>query len=95
VGRVSVLAPEFDHSSKRNWHRWRGACVGQTLGAEEIGACPYELAGGQRVHRYHFHHEPEEWLIVVAGTPTARAPDGEHVLRRGDVVCFPPSRGLA
>jgi uncharacterized cupin superfamily protein len=30
----------------------------------------------------------EEWLIVVAGTPTVRTPDGDTVLEAADVVCF-------
>src|SRR5205823_4185573 len=32
----------------------------------------------------------EEWLLVVDGTVVVRAPDGEHTLKRGDLVCFPP-----
>jgi uncharacterized cupin superfamily protein len=31
----------------------------------------------------------EEWLIVVAGTPTLRDADGERALGVGDAVCFP------
>ena len=31
----------------------------------------------------------EEWLLVLAGTPTLRDPDGEHELEPGDLVCFP------
>jgi uncharacterized cupin superfamily protein len=30
----------------------------------------------------------EEWLLVVSGTPTLRAPEGERELARGDVVVF-------
>jgi uncharacterized cupin superfamily protein len=30
----------------------------------------------------------EEWLLVVSGTPTLRAPKGERELARGDVVVF-------
>jgi uncharacterized cupin superfamily protein len=30
----------------------------------------------------------EEWLLVLAGRPTLRDPDGEHELEPGDVVCF-------
>ena len=32
---------------------------------------------------YHYEYGAEEWLLVVAGRPTLRAPDGEHELRRG------------
>ncbi|MGA9860019.1 MAG: cupin domain-containing protein [Solirubrobacteraceae bacterium] len=38
---------------------------------------------------YHYHHGAEEWLYVVAGTPTLRDPDGERLLAPGDLVCFP------
>jgi uncharacterized cupin superfamily protein len=89
VRRVNLLAPELDLSSQRDGYRWRGAGVGRALGADEIGACLYELDDGQRSHPYHFHHAMEEWLIVIAGSPTLRAPSGERVLTEGDVICFP------
>ena len=93
--RFNLLAPEVDHSSERDGYRWHGARVGRAVGAEQIGACLYELAEGQRVHPYHFHHGIEEWVLVVAGSPLLRTPDGERVLRRGDVVCFPVGPGGA
>jgi uncharacterized cupin superfamily protein len=37
---------------------------------------------------YHYEYD-EEWLLVVDGTVVLRAPDGEHTLESGDVVCFP------
>jgi uncharacterized cupin superfamily protein len=49
----------------------------------------YDLPAGEAVCPYHFHWGDEEWLIVVAGTPTLRTPDGERTLEPGDVVCFP------
>ena len=48
----------------------------------------YDLAPGQRQSPYHYEYE-EEWLLVVDGTLVLRAPNGEHTLERGDVVCFP------
>jgi uncharacterized cupin superfamily protein len=90
VRKINVAAPEFDHSSARDGYRWRGARVGRALGAEEIGACLYELEDGQASYPYHFHHAMEEWLVVIAGAPTVRARGDERVLREGDVLCFPP-----
>jgi uncharacterized cupin superfamily protein len=52
----------------------------------------YVLDAGERHLPYHFHHGAEEILLVLEGTPTLRAPDGERVLGGGDVVHFP--RGL-
>ena len=88
--RANVFSPEFDHSSEREGYRWRGARIGKALGSSRIGATLYELPAGERTFPYHFHHGMEEWLLVVAGTPTLRGPDGERELRAGDVVCFAP-----
>ncbi len=49
----------------------------------------YELEPGEATWPYHFELNEEEWLIVVAGEVTLRTPDGERILRVGDVVCFP------
>ena len=63
--------------------------MGKGVGGVQIGASVYELPDGERTYPYHFHNAMEEWLVVLDGTPTLREPDGERVLRRGDVVCFP------
>jgi uncharacterized cupin superfamily protein len=89
VTRVNVFSPEFDRSSDREGYRWRAAVVGRALGAEQIGGTVYELPDGERTYPFHFHHGIEEWLIVLEGAPVLRDGDGERVLRRGDVVCFP------
>ena len=68
---------------------WRAARLGPRLGAEQVGATVYELQPGERSFPYHYEYGAEEWLIVVAGRPTLRDPEGEHELEPGDVVCFP------
>jgi uncharacterized cupin superfamily protein len=90
VRRVNLREPVYDRSSEREGYRWRAAKVGAQLGAQKIGGTLYELDGGERTFPYHLHHGMEEWLIVLAGAPTLRAPEGERVLRLGEVVCFPP-----
>ena len=69
--------------------RHREASIGEPLGGELIGCSLYEFDPGAQLWPYHFHRGNEEWLIVVAGTPTLRTPDGERELRAGDVVGFP------
>jgi uncharacterized cupin superfamily protein len=93
VRRFNLLAPEFEHSSDRDGYRWRGARVGQGVGAEQVDVSLYELGDGQRSHPYHFHHGIEEWLLVVEGSPLIRTPAGERVLQRGDILCFPVGPG--
>jgi uncharacterized cupin superfamily protein len=67
----------------------------KAIGADQIGARLYELGDGQGTTPYHFHHGIEEWLLVVAGSPAIRTPQGERVLEAGDVVCFPVGSGGA
>jgi len=59
------------------------------LGANAIGATVYDVAPGSRICPYHWHAAEEEWLLVVRGAPTLRTPDGERLLREGDVLVFP------
>ena len=51
------------------------------------GGTFYELAPGEET-RYHWQVGEEEWLLVVAGTPTLRTPEGEQVLKPWDVAAF-------
>lgn len=84
-----MFKPEFGHSSEREGYRSRSARIGRAIGSSQMGATLYELPDGERTYPFHFHHAIEEWLVVISGTPTLRVPDGERILRAGDVVCFP------
>ena len=79
---------ELEGERDRPGFSWRRADLGRLLGAEKIGASLYELEPGERSFPYHYEYGNEEWLLVVAGRPTLRHPEGEHELRAGDVVCF-------
>ena len=57
-----------------------------------IGGSLFEVEPGNKLWPYHTHHLNEEWVIVLRGEPTLRTPDGEHLLKEGDVVCFPRGR---
>jgi uncharacterized cupin superfamily protein len=80
---------EWDRVEEREGWRSKDAWVGARLDSELIGASMYELAPGDRLWPYHTHHANEEWVIVLRGRPTLRAPDGEQELAEGDVVAFP------
>ena len=62
--------------------------VGQATGSSETLMFIYDLAPGASSSPYHYEYD-EEWLLVVDGTLVLRAPDGEHTVERGDIVCFP------
>jgi len=62
--------------------------IAQALGSSEYSMFVYDLDPGTSSSPYHYEYV-EEWLLVVEGTLVLRAPDGEHTLQRGDLVCFP------
>jgi uncharacterized cupin superfamily protein len=65
------------------------------MGAAGTGMSVYELPPGQAIGPYHYENPEEEWLLVLAGRPTLRQPEGEEVLEPWDVVFFPPGPGGA
>jgi uncharacterized cupin superfamily protein len=60
---------------------------GPKLDGTRIGCSVYEIPPGQSLCPYHWETE-EEWLLVISGELTLRHPDGEDVLKPGDVVAF-------
>src|SRR3954454_10190177 len=61
---------------------------GPKIGATRLGATVYELPPGQAVCPYHYESE-EEWVLVLSGEVAVRHPEGEDVLRAGDITAFP------
>jgi|SRR5581483_7759308 len=62
--------------------------LGPLLNASRLGATLYEIPPGERIAPYHYEHNNEEWLLVLTGTPTMRAPSGMQRLRPGDLIAF-------
>jgi uncharacterized cupin superfamily protein len=71
-------------------HAFRDTSPGRAFGAKKASLSVYEVEPGNATWPYHFEAVEEEWLVVVSGELTLRTPTGEHHLRAGDVVCFPP-----
>jgi uncharacterized cupin superfamily protein len=78
------LPEEFD----RPGYAHRRARVARDLGAELLGGTLYETPPGEKLWPYHWELGCEEFLVVVAGTPTLRSPEGERALEPGDFVHF-------
>ncbi len=88
--RVNVGGPEFtwDESDPAGF-RAGMARLGPPSGAKATGMTVYELPPGQAICPYHYELAEEEWLLVLAGAPTLRTPEGEERLAVGDVAFFP------
>ena len=89
MAAFNLLTGALEDEPRRPGFSSRGVRVADEIAAERLGASLYELAAGERICPYHFHYANEEWLLVVSGAPTLRSPEGDRVLRAGDVVCFP------
>jgi uncharacterized cupin superfamily protein len=70
-------------------HDFAATSLTKLFGAVATGMGVYEIAPGNTSWPYHFEATEEEWLIVIDGQLTLRTPEGETVLRAGDVACFP------
>jgi uncharacterized cupin superfamily protein len=90
VLRINVSAPDFEYDpGDPEGFRSGMVRLGKQLGAERTGISVYELPPGEAICPYHYEHGEEEWLLVLAGNPTLRSPEGELALDPWDVVCFP------
>jgi uncharacterized cupin superfamily protein len=90
MNRVNISDPTFEYDPddpegfKAGMFRF-----GPQLGARETGASVYDLPPGQAVCPYHYEYGEEEWVVVLAGHPTVRTPEGTAQLDPFDVVFFP------
>jgi uncharacterized cupin superfamily protein len=92
--RLNIANPNFTYDDddpagyRAGMHR-----LGTELGAERTGMSVYELPPGEKLCPYHYEWGEEEWLLVLAGTPWLRTPDGTETLEPFDVAFF--TRGPA
>ena len=85
---MNVYGDAWEGGSDRPGYTWKRM---RTAG-ELLAASVYELPPGEKTFPYHAHHANEELLVVLAGEPTLRDPEGERRLAEGDAVVF--RRGL-
>jgi uncharacterized cupin superfamily protein len=70
-------------------YKARAAKLGERVRGEAIGATVYDLDPGQSVCPYHYEIGEEEWLLVLAGTPTLRDEnDDDFELKQWDLIFF-------
>jgi uncharacterized cupin superfamily protein len=89
VQNLLTFAIEDDASEAPPGHDFVGDSLTQLVGAVATGMGIYEIAPGNASWPYHFEIAEEEWLIVIEGELTVRTPEGETVMRAGDVAAFP------
>jgi uncharacterized cupin superfamily protein len=85
---LDALVPEADDSDPEGFRALMSR-VGGDLGAKQTGASLYVLPPGEGGSPYHYEYGEEEWLLVLAGRPTIRTPEGSTVHAPMDLVFFP------
>ena len=89
VVNLMELALESDAGDPPPGHAFTGKSLTDLVGATATGMAVYEIEPGNLSWPYHFHLTQEEFLFVLSGELTLRTPEGERVLRTGDIVWFP------
>ena len=88
--RVSISSPDFTYEPEDpEGFRSGMARLGPDMGAQDTGATVYELPPGQALCPYHYEYGEEEWVLVLAGRPSVRTPEGVQELDPLDVLFFP------
>jgi len=65
-----------------------------TTGLRDLMIHHLMLSPGHRCSPRHYHSSREEFMYVLAGTPTLIVNDAKTVLAVGDGVSFPPVEGV-
>jgi uncharacterized cupin superfamily protein len=87
-GAPNIERPVFDEPREHPGFTCSRARVGRQAGTEKVGLSLWELPAGQAAYPYHWHIGEEELVIVLAGRPSLRTPEGWRELETGEVVCF-------
>lgn len=88
VNLMTIPAESSQDDQTHDGSRVRRTLLGPLLGTQTWTPTLWELAPGEATAAYHYEWCREEWALVLSGAPTIRHPDGEDVLRSGDILCF-------
>jgi uncharacterized cupin superfamily protein len=91
----NIERPDFDEPREQPGFRALRARLGRQAGSERVGCSLWELAPGEAAYPYHYHLVEEELVIVLAGRPSLRTPQGWRELEQGEAVAFPVGEGGA
>jgi uncharacterized cupin superfamily protein len=86
---TNINDPVFDEPREHPGFRCSRARLSRQAGSERLGLSLWELPPGEAAYPYHYHYTEEELVLVLAGAPSVRTPDGWRELQEGEVVAFP------
>jgi uncharacterized cupin superfamily protein len=84
----NINDPVFDEPRTQPGFRSLRARLSRQAGCERLGLSLWELPPHETAYPYHYHLAEEELLLVLAGRPSLRTPDGWRDLQQGEVAAF-------
>ncbi|HEY1778116.1 MAG TPA: cupin domain-containing protein [Solirubrobacteraceae bacterium] len=86
----NIFEPQFEARGHPDNHDFdvRRAFIARPAGSQRLGASVWELEPGRAAYPYHAHLGDEELIIVLAGQPSLRTPEGWRDLQPGEAVAF-------
>ena len=91
----NLFEPDWDEQRADAPLRGQTMQVGRPAGCTDLGATLYEIDPENHGSPYHLHHANEELIIVLAGCPSVRTPQGIVGLVAGDVLACAAGRSGA
>lgn len=85
---TNINDPLFDEPREHSGFGCLRARVSRQAGCERLGLSLWELPPGEAAYPYHYHYTEEELVVVLAGRPSLRTPEGWRDLEEGEVVAF-------
>ncbi len=91
----NIKRPLFDEPREYPGFSCLRARIGRQLGSQKLGVSLFEVPPGEAAYPYHFHLAEEEVIVVLAGRPSLRTPEGWRELEEGAVMSFLVGEGGA
>ena len=85
---ANIDDPVFDELREHPGFRCQRARISHQAGCERLGLSLWVLPPGEAAYPYHHHLAEEELVVVLAGRPSLRTPEGWRELEEGEVVAF-------
>src|SRR3954463_6555664 len=88
--RYNLNEPEFaDDETDPEGFKTAYDRIAPKVGGDKLGATHYLIRPGQHLCPYHYEYGEEEWLLVLAGRPSVRTPEGTERLQPLPPPFFP------
>jgi uncharacterized cupin superfamily protein len=84
----NIYEPEYDEPREQPGFLARRARLSRQAGSERLGLSLWEVPPRETAYPYHYHLGEEELIVVLAGRPTLRTPQGQRELAAGEAVAF-------